>query len=170
MKISVIVPTYRRPEYLRRCVKAIAEQTRNPDEVIVVIRETDSASKRITTRLQTLHEEAFVLKYEYKVKGYVGGKVEVDPRLSEVSRWWLDKTAPNCEIIFDGEKAEEVLNKFLDESNMEEIYFWSQRDLRLLLYIYSGTEFEEEVYNDLITRLPGLAYDDSLTDENVGLA
>lgn len=36
MKISVVVPTYKRPDCLRRLLKSIASQTRLPDEVIVV--------------------------------------------------------------------------------------------------------------------------------------
>ena len=62
VKISVIVPTYRRPEYLKRCLKGLARQTRKPDEVIVVVREIDSDSRQIITTLQTEYEEAFLLK------------------------------------------------------------------------------------------------------------
>jgi len=62
MKISVIVPTYHRSEYLKRCVTALAEQKRKPDEIIVVMRETDSDSRQTITHLQTLYEEGPVLK------------------------------------------------------------------------------------------------------------
>ena len=36
MKISVVIPTYKRPELLERLLNSIAQQTLNPDEVIVV--------------------------------------------------------------------------------------------------------------------------------------
>ena len=61
MKVSVIVPTYHRPEYLKRCLKALTGQTKKSNEVIVVTRKTDSDSKQIITHLQN-QEEASVLK------------------------------------------------------------------------------------------------------------
>jgi GT2 family glycosyltransferase len=44
MTVSVIVPTFRRPDDLRRCLEAIKGQTRPPDEVVVVVRDTDTAT------------------------------------------------------------------------------------------------------------------------------
>ncbi len=41
MRISVLVPTYKRPEDLRRCLDALARQIRQPDELIVIVRDTD---------------------------------------------------------------------------------------------------------------------------------
>ncbi len=40
--ISVIVPTYRRPNDLTRCLQALKQQTRPADEVLVVVRDSDS--------------------------------------------------------------------------------------------------------------------------------
>jgi cellulose synthase/poly-beta-1,6-N-acetylglucosamine synthase-like glycosyltransferase len=42
MKISVIVPTYRRPLDLDRCLEALARQIRTADEVIVTVRDNDN--------------------------------------------------------------------------------------------------------------------------------
>ena len=42
MSIAVIVPTYRRPKDLVRCLKALQKQTRLADEVIVIVRDTDA--------------------------------------------------------------------------------------------------------------------------------
>jgi glycosyltransferase involved in cell wall biosynthesis len=42
MKISVIVPTYRRPHDLMRCLEALKQQTRPVDELLVVVRDTDA--------------------------------------------------------------------------------------------------------------------------------
>jgi glycosyltransferase involved in cell wall biosynthesis len=42
MKITVIVPTYRRPNDLARCLEALRQQTRPADEVLVVVRDTDA--------------------------------------------------------------------------------------------------------------------------------
>lgn len=41
VRVSVIVPSYRRPESLRRCLAALAAQTRLADEVIVGVRNDD---------------------------------------------------------------------------------------------------------------------------------
>ena len=44
MTITVIVPTYRRPKDLERCLEALKQQTRPADEVLVTIRDTDTAT------------------------------------------------------------------------------------------------------------------------------
>jgi cellulose synthase/poly-beta-1,6-N-acetylglucosamine synthase-like glycosyltransferase len=41
MKITVLVPTYRRPQDLERCLSAIQQQTRAADEVLAIVRDTD---------------------------------------------------------------------------------------------------------------------------------
>jgi cellulose synthase/poly-beta-1,6-N-acetylglucosamine synthase-like glycosyltransferase len=45
--ISVIVPSYRRPDDLRLCLGALCEQARHPDEVIVVARDDDLDTRRV---------------------------------------------------------------------------------------------------------------------------
>lgn len=42
MKITVIIPTYRRTKDLARCLSALQKQTRPADEVILVVRDTDT--------------------------------------------------------------------------------------------------------------------------------
>jgi GT2 family glycosyltransferase len=42
--VSVIVPSWRRPDSLARCLRALAAQTRLPDEVIVGVRDDDAES------------------------------------------------------------------------------------------------------------------------------
>jgi cellulose synthase/poly-beta-1,6-N-acetylglucosamine synthase-like glycosyltransferase len=44
MKLSVLVPTYRRPADLARCLIALQRQMKKPDEVIVVARPEDDAT------------------------------------------------------------------------------------------------------------------------------
>jgi len=41
VKISIIVPTYKRPDYLVKCLRSLVHQIRKPDEVLVVMRDTD---------------------------------------------------------------------------------------------------------------------------------
>ncbi len=42
--LSVIVPTYRRPDEVIRCLKALENQNRLPDQVVVTVRPDDTAS------------------------------------------------------------------------------------------------------------------------------
>jgi glycosyltransferase involved in cell wall biosynthesis len=42
MKITVLVATYRRSSDLARCLEGFKQQTRPPDEIVVVIRDTDT--------------------------------------------------------------------------------------------------------------------------------
>ncbi len=42
MSITVLIPTYRRPKDLARCLEALQKQTRPADEVLVVVRDTDT--------------------------------------------------------------------------------------------------------------------------------
>jgi glycosyltransferase involved in cell wall biosynthesis len=47
MRASVIVPTYKRPESLSRCLDALACQDRQADEILVVVRSTDPESQAV---------------------------------------------------------------------------------------------------------------------------
>ena len=51
LRIAIIVPTYRRPEDLTRCLEAIARQTRRADQIVVVIREEDELTRVAVERL-----------------------------------------------------------------------------------------------------------------------
>ncbi len=42
MKMTAIVPTYRRPKDLERCLEALKKQTRPVDELLVIVRDTDA--------------------------------------------------------------------------------------------------------------------------------
>jgi glycosyltransferase involved in cell wall biosynthesis len=53
LRISVMVPTYRRPDDLRRCLAALAHQELRPDEVIVVVRESDRETRETLVGLDT---------------------------------------------------------------------------------------------------------------------
>lgn len=45
--ISVVVPTYRRPDYLAQCLRGLEAQTRRPDEIVVVRRPDDEPTRRV---------------------------------------------------------------------------------------------------------------------------
>src|SRR5215203_911550 len=42
LRVSLLIPTYRRPKDLTLCLEALKKQTRLPDEILVVVRDTDS--------------------------------------------------------------------------------------------------------------------------------
>lgn len=42
MKLTVLVPSYRRPDDLARCLKALQQQARPADQVVVVVRDRKS--------------------------------------------------------------------------------------------------------------------------------
>jgi GT2 family glycosyltransferase len=47
--LSVIVPSFRRPQSLERCLRALAAQSRAPDEIVVAVRADDSDTARAAT-------------------------------------------------------------------------------------------------------------------------
>ena len=51
MQITVLVPTYLRLTDLPRCIDALQAQDRRPDEIIVVVRDTDTETHRYLTSL-----------------------------------------------------------------------------------------------------------------------
>lgn len=59
MNITVVVPTYRRPEDLVRCLEALKNQTKPANEVLVVVRDTDSKTWRF---LETFDPESLPLR------------------------------------------------------------------------------------------------------------
>ena len=50
MKLSVLIPSYRRPVDLGRCLAAIARQRRRPDQVVVVVRDSDPESREVVEK------------------------------------------------------------------------------------------------------------------------
>jgi GT2 family glycosyltransferase len=54
MNQTVIVPTYRRPQDLTRCLQALTQQSRLPTEVIVVVRDQDSDTWNLLETLKAL--------------------------------------------------------------------------------------------------------------------
>lgn len=52
MKISVAIPTYKRPNYLFTALRSVCTQTMRPWEIIVVCRSGDSPSEEVVDRLR----------------------------------------------------------------------------------------------------------------------
>jgi GT2 family glycosyltransferase len=50
--LTVVIPTYQRPVWIRRAVRSLAAQTRVPDEVLAVVRDTDLPTHDAVATLQ----------------------------------------------------------------------------------------------------------------------
>lgn len=50
LTVTVLVPSYRRPELLLRCLDGILAGTRIPDQIVVVLRESDTQSQEMVAR------------------------------------------------------------------------------------------------------------------------
>ncbi len=62
MKISIVVPSYRRPAQLQRCLAALDEQERSPDEVIVVHRADDEPTAAVVAENRSAWTRGAVVK------------------------------------------------------------------------------------------------------------
>ena len=58
MKVSVIVPTYKRPKDLLRCMTSLLNQSRLPDQILAVTRNTDEESRKVIKRIVADKEQA----------------------------------------------------------------------------------------------------------------
>ncbi|NJL62992.1 MAG: glycosyltransferase family 2 protein [Methylacidiphilales bacterium] len=59
MLVTVIVPTYRRPQDLARCLEALQHQNRPADEVLVIVRDTDAETWKL---LETIEPKSLPIK------------------------------------------------------------------------------------------------------------
>jgi GT2 family glycosyltransferase len=62
MKVSVVVPTYRRPELLARCLAALARQQFPPDDYEVIVSD-DAADEATWEQVNALHGLNFRVRY-----------------------------------------------------------------------------------------------------------
>jgi glycosyltransferase involved in cell wall biosynthesis len=94
MTISVMIPTYRRPQDLARCLKALEQQTRKPEQVVVVVRDTDTDTWSF---LQDYHPQAFNLEAAtVKVPGVVAAmNVGLDAARGDMIAITDDDAAPH---------------------------------------------------------------------------
>ena len=51
MRVTVLIPSYRRHQDLARCLAALRVQTRAPDSVLVVLRTDDEASRALVNEI-----------------------------------------------------------------------------------------------------------------------
>jgi len=112
----------------------------------------------------------------FNIDSYYAYNREIDPRASIIQLWWLEKTCKDMSgydvndiikegIIYDRDKAEEVLDKFHDytpysfQNNFKNYYTYSDT-LTGIFNAYNKLSPEDwtNLKNVLIERLPGIAY------------
>lgn len=103
--MSVVVPTYRRPADLRRCLDALAAQSRLPDEVVVVCRPEDEVSRKVVgdrigpeIRLVLVTKSGAVAAYNAGIDAAAGGIVSIIDDDTRPKREWLEKVERHFEV------------------------------------------------------------------------
>ena len=128
LTISVVIPSYRRPKDLARCLNALKKQKRPADEVLVVVRDTDTET---WTFVQTLNPEFLPLRSAtVNVSGVVAAmNAGMDAACGDIIAFTDDDAAPHTDWL------ERIEAHFLSDSNIGGV---GGRD-----WVYHGTELEE---------------------------
>ena len=128
MTITVVVPTYRRPKDLVRCLEALKQQTRPADEVLVIVRDTDVET---WTFLATFNSDLLPLNtVTVKVPGVVAAmNAGLDSAKGEIIAFTDDDAAPHSDWLA------RIENHFLSD---EQIGGVGGRD-----WVYHGTQLED---------------------------
>jgi cellulose synthase/poly-beta-1,6-N-acetylglucosamine synthase-like glycosyltransferase len=128
LTISVIIPSYCRPKDLAHCLDALKKQKRPADEVLVVVRDTDTET---WTFIQTLNPEFLPLRTAtVSVSGVVAAmNVGMDAASGDIIAFTDDDAAPHTDWL------ERIEAHFLSDSKIGGV---GGRD-----WVYHGTELEE---------------------------
>ncbi|TAG96378.1 MAG: glycosyltransferase [Oscillatoriales cyanobacterium] len=128
MKISVVIATYRRPKDLARCLDALKKQKRPTDEVLVVVRDTDTET---WTFLQTFNPELLPIRTAtVNISGVVAAmNVGMDATSGDILAFTDDDAAPHTDWL------ERIETHFLSDSKIGGV---GGRD-----WVYHGTQLEE---------------------------
>jgi glycosyltransferase involved in cell wall biosynthesis len=94
MKLTTIIPTYCRPNDLKRCLDALKKQTRLVDELLVVVRDTDIETKAF---LETFNLDNLPLQLvKVKVPGVVAAmNAGLDASSGDIVAFTDDDAAPH---------------------------------------------------------------------------
>jgi glycosyltransferase involved in cell wall biosynthesis len=100
MLISIIVPTYRRPHDLANCLQALKKQLHQPDEVLVIVRDTDDATSKMLSnflidnlplKIITVQESGVVKALNAGLSNAVGDIVAITDDDAAPHADWLAK-------------------------------------------------------------------------------
>ncbi len=128
LTLSVVIPSYCRPKDLARCLDALKKQKRPADEVLVVVRDTDTET---WTFVQTLNPDFLPLRTAtVRESGVVAAmNVGMDVASGDIIAFTDDDAAPHTDWL------ERIEAHFLSDSNIGGV---GGRD-----WVYQGTKLEE---------------------------
>ncbi|MEG5066230.1 glycosyltransferase [Microcoleus sp. B3-A4] len=128
LTISVVIPSYRRPKDLARCLDALKKQKRPADEILVVVRDTDTET---WTFVQTLNPEFLPLRTAtVSVSGVVAAmNAGMDAACGDIIAFTDDDAVPHTDWL------ERIEAHFLSDTNIGGV---GGRD-----WVYHGTQLEE---------------------------
>ena len=94
--VDVLITTYRRPEYLVRCLDSLRTQTLAPARVVVVTRDTDAATAGVVAEYAARHPALNVLAVTVATPGVIAANNAAYPHLRAEIVAFLDddSTAP----------------------------------------------------------------------------
>jgi cellulose synthase/poly-beta-1,6-N-acetylglucosamine synthase-like glycosyltransferase len=123
-----VIPSYRRPKDLARCLDALKKQKRPADEILVVVRDTDTET---WTFVQTLDPEFLPLRTAtVSVSGVVAAmNAGMDAACGDIIAFTDDDAAPHTDWL------ERIEAHFLSDTNIGGV---GGRD-----WVYHGTQLEE---------------------------
>jgi glycosyltransferase involved in cell wall biosynthesis len=123
-----VIPSYRRPKDLARCLDALKKQKRPADEILVVVRDTDTET---WTFVQTLNPEFLPLRTAtVSVSGVVAAmNAGMDAACGDIIAFTDDDAAPHTDWL------ERIEAHFLSDTNIGGV---GGRD-----WVYHGTQLEE---------------------------
>jgi glycosyltransferase involved in cell wall biosynthesis len=128
MKITVIVPTYRRPQDLERCLGAIKRQTRPVEELLIIVRDSDSETWDFVERI--ISDFPFLRPIKVKTPGVVAAlNTGLDHASGDIISITDDDAAPHPDWL------ERIEAFFVSDSNIGGV---GGRD-----WVYHGTELED---------------------------
>jgi len=130
LAISVVIPTYRRPKDLARCLEALEKQKRPADQVLVTVRDTDTET---STFLESFNPQLLplsIIKVSVSVPGVVAAmNMGMDAACGDIIAFTDDDATPHTDWL------ERIEAHFLSDSNIGGV---GGRD-----WVYHGTQLEE---------------------------
>jgi glycosyltransferase involved in cell wall biosynthesis len=138
MKMTAIVPTYRRPKDLERCLEALKKQTRPVDELLVVVRDTDAET---WTFLERFNPEFLPLRTLTVIDpGAIAAmNVGLDAASGEIISFTDDDAAPHPDWL------ERIEAHFLSDDRLGGL---GGRD-----WVYFGTELLKAEPKEVVGRV-----------------
>jgi GT2 family glycosyltransferase len=111
MKITVVIPTYRRPKDLKRCLEALQQLSRRPEQVLVVVRDTDASTWAFLESFYPGHLPLRVLTV--RVTGVVAAmNLGLDAAFGDIVAFTDDDAAPHTDWL------ERIEAKFLSDARI----------------------------------------------------